>query len=217
MERLRKIVTWLLFAVGVCAGAMHLGALVLRITMPVEQVAVVDLYGPLLKGVGSMWERTQVFMLRNTVRLGIVSQVALLCWQVLSTFGDYLYYKRYMTVSNQTQARLLRHARWTAYLLMDRGIPIILMLWSVGVAIDLGLLIPPVQALETIITRRALVLPSLAIAWIGWLLLLVLSLIISYITHRYFMARALDTFLAVERTEQLDERLPIGPTGQDVP
>lgn len=194
MVRIYRQLSIFFFVVACLALLVHATALVLRLTMDIRNVFPVDYLSALLAGVKLQGNDALVmFFLSKGVLCGLISQGAFLLSHLMLELGDVAHFKLNMPETCETQLELLKENEKTIWCLPDRIVPLALLCVCIGTLIGewqrFGFLLANPNIVE--MTRRAIILPSVTLAVLGWAGTFLCSLIISLVFFLYFRAEML--------------------------
>ena len=194
MNRTIKILQWLLFAAAILAGFLHALGLSLRMALDMRTLEEILLYARQF-GVkinsGSFRERLILFAIHYAMLAGFISMGFALLGQLCMEWKDYFYYKKYMPKNADTQVTLTTEVvepgvkylldRVLAFILLGAGL-----FYLLGMNGGLSLF----RLNMPDITRRIVFMPAAILSLFGWMLVCVVSFIISLAFNRYFKGQS---------------------------
>ncbi len=206
MERVYRRLSIAFFVFACLSLLVHATALVLRLSMDLRNVYPVDYLAPLVATARlSGTDALIVFVLSRGVLLGIVSQACFLLSQLMLELHDVTYMKAWMPDDVETQLKLLKENSKALIGLLDRAIPLLMLVAYLVVLLGewkrFGFLLANPSYVE--MTRRAILLPSVTAAAIGWALTFLGSFLISLLFLKFFRRKMLRLYYETSGAEKV--------------
>lgn len=194
MERVYRRLSVVFFVFACLSLLVHATALVLRLSMDIRNVFPVDYLAPLVATARlSGTDALIVFILSRGMVLGIVSQGCFLLSQLMLELHDVAYMKAWMPDTVESQLKLLKENSKALVGLLDRAIPFLMLAAYLVVLLGewkrFGFLLANPSYVE--MTRRAILLPSVTVAAVGWGLTFLGSFLISLLFLQFFRRKML--------------------------